>query len=471
MKNSRGLGCCVILLSILALSLLNGCSNNSEKTVSGSADTNSLDTIKKNIQELNNKKLSLSNELAATQNKYVSFRVQGEIKDRSSDEVRIFGTAMPSNGDWSHEGVVSQKGHVVIKKPRKERFYPTHYIDDEVYYVSATTGENLLGVSVPVRIYTTEAPSNIDKLKGKITYIDSEIYKLNQEYAATYAKWKEALLSSIKDNPQELIKHGDDFKAKGDADGAFRAYKRVLELTPNNADVHVSLADIYITQNNHDAAIDEYNKALLINPKHTAANKNLGDVLLNVKRDVVAATKAYRGYLYNADKNNPDYLEILKFVNQSGSDDSYQKQGTGLRQTIEKLEYELKRSEKTGNKGEVDYYKSELEKTKKEYSSHAVEANKVGVESSLLQKDLKDDAYYRGLEEEASSLEQTIKDYSNDLAIQEEKIEEEKKSGYYGKFGKDEWRDNFIADRKQKRGDAQQRLKKIKSDLALRSSK
>jgi Tfp pilus assembly protein PilF len=468
MKNSRVLGCCVILLSILTLSLLNGCSNNTDKTVSGSADTDSLDAIKKEIQELNNKKLSLSNELAETQNKYVPFSVQGQIiGNRSSGEIHIFGTAMPSNSDWSHEGVVSQKGNITIREPRKENILPSHYTDFEVYYVSATTGKNAFGASVPVHIYTTEAPSNIDKLKGKIADIGSEIDELNQKYATTYAKWKEALLSSIKDNPQELIKHGDDFKAKGDADDAFRAYKRVLELTPNNADVHVSLADIYLTQDNHDAAIEEYNKALLINPKHTAANKNLGDVLFNVKRDVVAATKAYRGYLYNADKNNPDYSKIEGIVAQSGSDDSYQKQGTELRQEMDKLEYELKRSEKSGSKGEVDYYKGELEKTKKEYSSHAIEANKVGVESSLLQKDLKDDAYYRGLEEEASTLDQTIRDYNNDLAIQEEKIDEEKRDGYYRP---DEWRDNFISDRKKKIDLAQQRLRKIKSELASRSS-
>lgn len=355
----------------------------------------------------------------------------------------------------------------MVKAPKKDSFYASNFLATEVYYVGKTTGKNAFGASVPVLIFTTEAPSEISKVKNKVADIDNRIGKLNDEYAALYSKWKENLLSSIKDNSQELIRHGDDFRQKEDLDGAFRAYSRALELTPTNADVHVSLASIYLKQNNPDAAIEEYKKVLLINPQHADANKELGLILLNVKKDEVAATQAFREYLKNANTNDPDYSKIKDSVEKlAGTDRSYQEQGTALRQEKDRLEFEVKRSEKAGSKGEVEHYKEQLEKNKTEAENLSAKAGKWGVDSSAVKSDLKDERYYNNLEQEATRLRKDIDSTKRWMAPFEKRLATAKK---YGHPDKDT--EQMIAEKKQKIENLQERLQKIEAELTSKAAK
>lgn len=471
MKNIRVFVCCVILLSILALSLINGCSNNTEKTVSGRADTGDLYTIKKKIQELNNKKLSLSNELAATQNKYVSFTVQGEIiGSRSSSEIHIFGTAMPSNNDWSHAGVVSQKGNITIREPRKKNILPSHYTDFEVYYVGATTGKNLFGVSVPVHIYTTEAPSNIDKLKGKIADIDGDIDKLKQEYATVYTKWKENLFSSIKDNPTELIKYGNVFLDKKDYEAATRAFKRLVELNRNDADAHVYLGYIYQNQNNIDEAIAEYKVALTINPQHITANRNLGLALLNYKRDKIEAAKIFREYLKIAKSDDPDYILIKEKLDDiGGTEESWQKRATNLRQEIQILKTQLAGAERYGSRSRIDHYSEKLNIKKRDYEEFLNTAEMWGFNKTTLKTDFKDAKYYQKLTEEANILQQEIESYKWVMKPKEHDIEKAKKGGYYNRFPQFKEFERDLSKYQQLITIVQQRIQEIEKELSLKN--
>jgi len=309
---------------------------------------------------------------------------------------------------WNHLGAIARDGNILIKNP-KEIKSPDYYMDDEVYFIEKTSGKNAFGMPVPVRVFTTEAPSEVKKVKNKIAQISKKIEKLQKEYETLYAKQKEDYFNKIKDSPQELMKYGSSLKSKGELQDAYRVYKRILELAPDNIDARMSLADVYTEKKNLDLAIEEYKQVLSNNPQHVEANKKLGLILYDLKRNYINAVKPLRTYLEFAQESDPDYDRIKRIV------------------------------------------------------------DKIAYLDESYKKDIETKRYYEELEREVSNLRTSIEKWRDEINLQKGKLEEAKMGGYYGS-SEDMWREEFILRKKQEIEIAQQRLRKIEAELASRGS-
>jgi len=76
--------------------------------------------------------------------------------------------------------------------------------------------------------------------------------------------------------PQEVI----DLVENGRFDEALPAYRRNVELEPNNADAHVILAGVLIKAGHHDEALKEIREAVRVGPTNARAHSFLGFVLM-----------------------------------------------------------------------------------------------------------------------------------------------------------------------------------------------
>jgi tetratricopeptide (TPR) repeat protein len=91
---------------------------------------------------------------------------------------------------------------------------------------------------------------------------------------------------------------------------AIVAYRKALDLDPNNVDVRVDMGTCYRNLGQPEKAIEEYRRALKINPRHPNANRNSGVVLaydLHRNAEAIQAFKKYLEVLPGA----PDADQIL----------------------------------------------------------------------------------------------------------------------------------------------------------------
>lgn len=303
--------------ALSAVALLQGCSGGP----GGVAVLNEMESVGKQVQELSREQEKLEEERrkkeSELQRKLVHFSVRGRIMDREENAVYLFGIAIPSNGDWNHLGAlyVRGEGNIAILNPRPlaRRDY---YADSPVYFVNKTTGLNAFGVSVPVRVYSTEIPpeaklvqAEIGKLNERVLELSNRIAELNNRREALYAKWKEEHFLRARDHPQEMMKFGEALKARNDLHAAAQAYRRVIELAPDHLEARVALAELYREQGDADRAIAECRVALAANPRHKAALRVLAYTLLESKKDAQEAAKVFREYLAVArpDIDDPEY--------------------------------------------------------------------------------------------------------------------------------------------------------------------
>jgi tetratricopeptide (TPR) repeat protein len=78
---------------------------------------------------------------------------------------------------------------------------------------------------------------------------------------------------------------------------AIDAYKKSLELNPNNADVLTDLGIMYRRSGQPREAIVKFDKAISINPKHETARFNKGIVLMHDLGDREGAIQAWEDLL------------------------------------------------------------------------------------------------------------------------------------------------------------------------------
>jgi len=64
-------------------------------------------------------------------------------------------------------------------------------------------------------------------------------------------------------------------------DESIKAYRKVLEITPNDADIYSAMARTYLNQRNREEAIKAAQKAVEINPDSLGAHKLLGDIYIS----------------------------------------------------------------------------------------------------------------------------------------------------------------------------------------------
>lgn len=91
-----------------------------------------------------------------------------------------------------------------------------------------------------------------------------------------------------------LNERGNQLFEKGELEQAAATYHSALELSPNSAELHYNLANVYRIQGRRDLAISHFEKALKINPEYVDALNNLGVIQEGLGRDAFAMERYRR---------------------------------------------------------------------------------------------------------------------------------------------------------------------------------
>lgn len=114
-------------------------------------------------------------------------------------------------------------------------------------------------------------------------------------------------LEKIEDLKEDLRNKPDDsssckrlgnlYSRTGQTRGAFEAYEQYLKLEPEDAEVRTDVGLLLRSLGDFDAAVEAFRKAMTADPKHGRSRYYLGLVLLQDKRDIQGATRAWEDFL------------------------------------------------------------------------------------------------------------------------------------------------------------------------------
>ena len=96
-------------------------------------------------------------------------------------------------------------------------------------------------------------------------------------------------------------------RVEGDFARAVRAFERAVRLNPNNADLRVSLAQLYVEQERLDDAFREVVAALLVNPEHAPAYVLAGQIHLDTGRPEDAVSALAKALRLQPSNHEPRY--------------------------------------------------------------------------------------------------------------------------------------------------------------------
>ena len=100
---------------------------------------------------------------------------------------------------------------------------------------------------------------------------------VSEEYKRKLAGLKQA----VDNNPSDTLamrEYADFLSASHKMNEAISYYEKILEISPNRADIHFSLAVIYFNMQEYQKCEDENNKVLTFDPKNQMALYNLGAI-------------------------------------------------------------------------------------------------------------------------------------------------------------------------------------------------
>jgi Flp pilus assembly protein TadD len=85
-------------------------------------------------------------------------------------------------------------------------------------------------------------------------------------------------------DPYSFLRAGMSNERTGDHKGAERAFRRGIELVPNDAELHNSLGWTLFQDGRSEEAVEEYERALAVNPKNAKAHNNMALALVELGR-------------------------------------------------------------------------------------------------------------------------------------------------------------------------------------------
>ena len=100
---------------------------------------------------------------------------------------------------------------------------------------------------------------------------------VSEEYKRKLAGLKQA----VDNNPSDTLamrEYADFLSASHKMNEAISYYEKILEISPNRADIRFSLAVIYFNMQDYQKCEDENNKVLTFDPKNQMALYNLGAI-------------------------------------------------------------------------------------------------------------------------------------------------------------------------------------------------
>jgi len=131
------------------------------------------------------------------------------------------------------------------------------------------------------------APGGLEKIDAPAT----DFYRLfdiavqladKRRFEAAIPAWKKALELNPED-PRGHNNLGVALFESGKMDEAIAEYRKSLELNPNSSQTHNNLGSALAEKGSLDAALPEFQKAVDLNPDNAAAHVNLGNALANVR--------------------------------------------------------------------------------------------------------------------------------------------------------------------------------------------
>ena len=130
------------------------------------------------------------------------------------------------------------------------------------------------------------APGGLEKIDAPAT----DFYRLfdiavqladKRQFEAAVPAWKKALELNPED-PRGHNNLGVALFESGKMDEAIVEYRKSLELNPSSSQTHNNLGSALAEKGSMDAALPEFQKAVELNPDNAAAHVNLGNALANV---------------------------------------------------------------------------------------------------------------------------------------------------------------------------------------------
>ena len=131
------------------------------------------------------------------------------------------------------------------------------------------------------------APGGLEKIDAPAT----DFYRLfdiavqladKRQFEAAVPAWKKALELNPED-PRGHNNLGVALFENGKMDEAIAEYRKSLELNPNSSQTHNNLGSALAEKGSLDAALPEFQKAVELNPDNAAAHVNLGNAFANVR--------------------------------------------------------------------------------------------------------------------------------------------------------------------------------------------
>ena len=110
----------------------------------------------------------------------------------------------------------------------------------------------------------------------------------------------EDLKETVRENPKDLeawVKLGNIYSGHNRYREAIEAYHQSLSIKPNDPDIRTNLGLMLRALGDDDGAIEEFKKAVQYGSEHANSRYHLGFTLLQSKRNIPEAIKAWEDYL------------------------------------------------------------------------------------------------------------------------------------------------------------------------------
>jgi tetratricopeptide (TPR) repeat protein len=105
---------------------------------------------------------------------------------------------------------------------------------------------------------------------------------------------------------EKLLIEAVHARVSSDNDKAIEAYKKLVQVLPNDSDIHLALAGIYDETGKYDQARDEYDTVLKLDPKRLEALINIGRVEVRRKNPKGAIVHLNNALSYSVQIGNDD---------------------------------------------------------------------------------------------------------------------------------------------------------------------
>ncbi len=214
-----------------------------------------LDSLQSQITQFEKNLLNKKQELDTEQLKHQSYLISGEIRDIDEYYLMIYGSALPTNDDYSSPGTVINNFFHLFVKPNKENITYNYYQGIH-YYLFRKDGYKIFGD------LSEQDQEIISNIKTEVSQLENKLELLKENFKTTQAV---ILIKQAKEQTVILIKQAKE------------------KLNENNYKESISLL---LKAKNSSTANKEIAQLLFGNylelAKNDSANKNYASSLSNI---------------------------------------------------------------------------------------------------------------------------------------------------------------------------------------------